>query len=61
VTALNRQIERDGFFAAWDALRNTAKGLKDRALPAPRLRADSRNCRRAATRAWKFLPGWMPA
>ena len=35
VTALNRQIERDGFFAAMDALRNTAKGLKDRALPGP--------------------------
>jgi glutathione S-transferase len=36
VTALNRQIERDGFFAAMDALRNTAKGLKGRALPGPR-------------------------
>src|SRR3954452_14568442 len=35
VNALNRQIERDGFFAAMDALRNTAKGLKDRALPGP--------------------------
>ena len=35
VTALNRQIERDGFFAAMDALRNTAKGLKGRALPGP--------------------------
>jgi glutathione S-transferase len=35
VTALNRQIERDGFFAAMDALRNVAKGLKDRALPGP--------------------------
>jgi glutathione S-transferase len=35
VTALNRQIERDGFFAAMDALRNTAKGLKRRALPGP--------------------------
>ena len=34
VTALNRQIERDGFFAM-DALRNTAKGLKSRALPGP--------------------------
>jgi glutathione S-transferase len=33
VTALNRQIERDGFFAAMDAFRNTAKGLKGRALP----------------------------
>jgi glutathione S-transferase len=35
VTALNRQIERDGFFAAMDALRNTAKGLVGRALPGP--------------------------
>jgi glutathione S-transferase len=35
VTALNRQIERDGFFAAMDAFRNTAKGLKGRALPGP--------------------------
>jgi glutathione S-transferase len=35
VTALNRQIERDGFFAAMDALRNVSKGLKDRALPGP--------------------------
>jgi glutathione S-transferase len=35
VAALNRQIERDGFFAAMDALRNTAKGLKGRALPGP--------------------------
>jgi glutathione S-transferase len=35
VTALNRQIERDGFFAAMDALRNTAAGLKSRALPGP--------------------------
>jgi glutathione S-transferase len=35
VTALNRQIERDGFFAAMDAFRNAAKGLKDRALPGP--------------------------
>ena len=35
VTALNRQIERDGLFAAMDALRNTAKGLKGRALPGP--------------------------
>jgi glutathione S-transferase len=26
VTALNRQIERDGFYAAMDALRNTATG-----------------------------------
>ena len=33
VTALNRQIERDGFFAAMDAFRNVAKGLKRRALP----------------------------
>ena len=33
VTALNRQIERDGFFAAMDAFRNAAKGLKGRALP----------------------------
>lgn len=35
VTALNRQIERDGFFAAMDAFRNTARGLKGRALPGP--------------------------
>ena len=35
VTALNRQIERDGFFAAMDAFRNTAKGLKGRGLPGP--------------------------
>ena len=35
VTALNRQIERDGFLAAMDALRNTAAGLKGRALPGP--------------------------
>ena len=35
VTALNRRIERDGFFAAMDALRNTAAGLKGRALPGP--------------------------
>ena len=35
VTALNRAIERDGFFAAMDALRNTAAGLKGRALPGP--------------------------
>ena len=35
VTALNRQIERDGLSAAMDALRNTAAGLKDRALPGP--------------------------
>ena len=35
VTALNRQIERDGLSAAMDALRNTAKGLKGRALPGP--------------------------
>ena len=32
VTALNRQIERDGLFAAMDAFRNTAKGLKGREL-----------------------------
>ena len=35
VSALNRQIERDGFFAAMEAFRNAAKGLKDRALPGP--------------------------
>jgi len=35
VTALNRQIERDGFFAAMEAFRNVAKGLKGRALPGP--------------------------
>src|SRR5947209_2333035 len=35
ITALNRQIERDGFFAAMDAFRNTARGLKGRALPGP--------------------------
>ena len=35
VAALNRQIERDGFFAAMEAFRNAAKGLKGRALPGP--------------------------
>jgi glutathione S-transferase len=35
VNALNRQIERDGFFAVMDAFRNTARGLKGRALPGP--------------------------
>lgn len=35
VTALNRQIERDGFFAAMDAFRNATQGLKGRALPGP--------------------------
>ena len=35
VTALNRRIERDGFFAAMDAFRNTTKGMKGRALPGP--------------------------
>lgn len=35
ITALNRQIERDGFYAAMDALRNATKGLKGRALPGP--------------------------
>jgi glutathione S-transferase len=35
VTALNRGIERDGFYAAMDAFRNVARGLKDRALPGP--------------------------
>ena len=33
VIALNRMIERDGFYAAMDALRNVTKGLKGRALP----------------------------
>lgn len=35
VTALNRQIERDGFYAAMEAFRNAARGLKSRALPGP--------------------------
>jgi len=35
VMALNRQIERDGFYAAMDAFRNTARGLQGRALPGP--------------------------
>jgi glutathione S-transferase len=35
VTALNRGIERDGFYAAMDAFRNTTKGFKSRALPGP--------------------------
>jgi glutathione S-transferase len=35
VAALNRGIERDGFFAAMDVLRNTTAGLKGRALPGP--------------------------
>jgi glutathione S-transferase len=34
-TALNRQIERDGFYAAMDAFRNATKGMKGRALPGP--------------------------
>ena len=34
-TALNRQIERDGFYAGMDAFRNTTKGMKSRALPGP--------------------------
>ncbi|MBO6783408.1 MAG: glutathione S-transferase [Alphaproteobacteria bacterium] len=29
------RAEQDGFFAVGEALRNTAKGLKDRALPGP--------------------------
>jgi glutathione S-transferase len=35
VMALNRIIERDGFYAAMDAFRNAAEGLKGRALPGP--------------------------
>ena len=35
VTALNRQIERDGFYAAMEAFRNAARGLESRALPGP--------------------------
>lgn len=35
VTALNRIIERDGFYAAMDAFRNATPGLKGRALPGP--------------------------
>jgi glutathione S-transferase len=35
VTALNRGIERDGIYAAMEAFRNAARGLKDRALPGP--------------------------
>ena len=35
VIALNRIIERDGFYAAMEAFRNAAKGLKGRALPGP--------------------------
>jgi glutathione S-transferase len=35
ITALNRQIERDGFYAAMDFFRNTMKGMKGRALPGP--------------------------
>ena len=35
VAALNRIIERDGFYAAVDAFRNTTPGLKGRALPGP--------------------------
>jgi glutathione S-transferase len=35
VTALNRIIERDGFYAAMEAFRNAAQGLKGRALPGP--------------------------
>ena len=33
ITAINRQIERDGVYAAMDAFRNTTKGMKGRALP----------------------------
>ena len=35
VTALNRTVERDGFYAAMDAFRNFTKGFKGRALPGP--------------------------
>jgi glutathione S-transferase len=35
VAAVNRGIERDGFYAAMDAFRNTTKGMKGRALPGP--------------------------
>ena len=51
VTALNRQIERDGFFAAMDAFRNTAKGLKGRALPGRTTMSRSRSSPRAAASA----------
>ena len=51
MTALNRQIERDGFFAAMDAFRNTAKGLKGRALPGPHDYEQIRNWPSAGARA----------
>ena len=57
VTALNRQIERDGFFAAMDAFRNAAKGLKGRALPGPHDYEQIPGTGRARTRArGAFLP-----
>ena len=63
VTALNRQIERDGFFAAMDAFRNTAKGLKGRALPgSARLRADPGACRARPRRGSSISSApWMRA
>jgi glutathione S-transferase len=33
--ACNRQLERDGFYAVMEALRNSTPGLKNRALPGP--------------------------
>jgi glutathione S-transferase len=35
IEACQRRIERDGFYAAMEAFRNSTPGLKDRALPGP--------------------------
>jgi len=35
ITAWNREIERNGFYAVMEAFRNTTPGLKGRALPGP--------------------------
>ena len=35
IEALQRRIERDGFYAAMEAFRNSTPGLKGRALPGP--------------------------
>jgi glutathione S-transferase len=35
ITAWQREVERNGFYAVMEAFRNTVPGLKDRALPGP--------------------------
>lgn len=35
VTAWQREIERNGFYAVMEAFRNSARGLQERALPGP--------------------------